>query len=289
LPVGVIEQNQPYPIETDHLGTPRVVADSKNDVVLWRWDIVAGDSTHGGSNAFGDQPPNEDVDGDGKLYNLEMRFPGQLHDSETGLHYNYFRDYEPGTGRYVESDPIGLAGGMSTYGYVDNNVLGFSDPEGLLRVRAGEMRDGSGNYYWNFWFDFSSCEMAAGKEAVSKLTKVGRAFDRLGALNSGAGDNDIDDYMLWCRCLQSDPDMKRVYEGLGYTPGGLAAGSSQLSENRAREVVDLLRTTHSNYVEKNCKSDDCAKVRNAYKWDGLVDRAIANGTKHPRRMMEWFE
>jgi len=131
LPVGVIEQNQPYPIETDHLGTPRVVADSKNDVVLWRWDIVAGDSTHGGSNAFGDQPPNEDVDGDGKLYNLEMRFPGQLHDSETGLHYNYFRDYEPGTGRYVESDPIGLQGGLSTYGYVGANPGTGIDPFGL--------------------------------------------------------------------------------------------------------------------------------------------------------------
>ena len=257
-------------LQTDHLGTLQIAISNTGITSSQRRTAAFGSTREQGER-------------------LSSRFPGQLEDPESGSFYNYFRDYEPGTGRYVESDPIGLAGGMSTYGYVDNNVLGFSDPEGLLRVRAGEMRDGSGNYYWNFWFDFSSCEMAAGKEAVSKLTKVGRAFDRLGALNSGADDNDIDDYMLWCRCLQSDPDMKRVYEGLGYTPGGLAAGSSQLSENRAREVVDLLRTTHSNYVEKNCKSDDCAKVRNAYKWDGLVDRAIANGTKHPRRMMEWFE
>jgi len=60
-----------------------------------------------------------------------VRFPGQYADSETALNYNYFRDYEPGTGRYVESDPMGLDGGISTYGYVNGNPLGVTDPFGL--------------------------------------------------------------------------------------------------------------------------------------------------------------
>jgi RHS repeat-associated protein len=88
---------------------------------IWRWELVTGNTGNGGSNAFGDRPANEDPDGDGKLYRFDLRFPGQIYDKETGLHYNYFRDYEPGTGRYVESDPIGLRCGVSTYSYVRAN------------------------------------------------------------------------------------------------------------------------------------------------------------------------
>lgn len=119
----------PLTIETDRLGTPRAVA--APDAVLWRWELVTGSTSTGGSNAFGDRPPNEDVDGDGKLYTFELRFPGQIYDPETGLHYNYFRDYEPATGRYVESDPIGLAGGVSTYGYANLGPLRNRDELGL--------------------------------------------------------------------------------------------------------------------------------------------------------------
>ena len=53
-----------------------------------------------------------------------LRFPGQYFDEETGLHYNYFRDYDPGIGRYVQSDPIGIDGGLSLYGYARQNQRG---------------------------------------------------------------------------------------------------------------------------------------------------------------------
>lgn len=64
-----------------------------------------------------------------------VRLPGQYYDQESGLHYNYFRDYDPQTGRYIQSDPIGLAGGANTYGYVGGNPLSYVDPSALSIIK----------------------------------------------------------------------------------------------------------------------------------------------------------
>jgi len=67
------------------------------------------------------------------VYNL--RFPGQYYQTETGLNYNYFRDYDPQTGRYIESDPSGLGGGSaSTYAYAGAAPVSKYDPLGLFAV-----------------------------------------------------------------------------------------------------------------------------------------------------------
>jgi len=86
--------------------------------------------------AFGENLAEEDPDSNLINYSFPLRFPGQYRDSESGLHYNYFRDYEPGTGRYVESDPIGLLGGISTYGYVGGQALTQTDRFGLCWSNA---------------------------------------------------------------------------------------------------------------------------------------------------------
>src|SRR5579862_4534421 len=57
--------------------------------------------------------------------------PEQYYQSESGLNYNYQRDYDPFTAKYVESDPIGLKGGIDPYAYVDNDPLFWVDPSGL--------------------------------------------------------------------------------------------------------------------------------------------------------------
>ena len=104
-------------VHQDHMQTPRMLTDEVGNSV-WRWD----------SDAFGSTLPEGTIDG-GVSYNI--RFPGQYYDVESGLHYNWNRFYDPETGRYVTSDPIGLGGGLNTFGYVFGNPLSFNDPAGL--------------------------------------------------------------------------------------------------------------------------------------------------------------
>ena len=64
------------------------------------------------------------------MFEYNLRFPGQQFDAVVGLHYNYFRDYDPAVGRYVESDPIGLEGGLNLYDYAGLNPILRSDATG---------------------------------------------------------------------------------------------------------------------------------------------------------------
>ena len=106
----------------DHLGTTRRLIDENQDTV-WSAQYLP----------FGEVTTDEDPDGNGEAISFALRFPGQYYDSETGLHYNYFRTYDPALGRYLSSDPLGLIDGPNTYAYVGGNPVNFSDPRGLSR------------------------------------------------------------------------------------------------------------------------------------------------------------
>jgi RHS repeat-associated protein len=109
-----------YYIHADHLNAPRMITRSSDNTILWRWD----------TDPFGTAAPNQNPSGVGTfVYNV--RYPGQYFDAETGLNYNYYRDLDPQTGRYVESDPIGLYGGINTYAYAASRPTSNVDARGL--------------------------------------------------------------------------------------------------------------------------------------------------------------
>ena len=122
VPVAQIDGGTPERIRyvhTDHLGTPWLATDDQAGII-WRWQ----------GRAFGDHVPDVYPDGDGSLTEINLRFPGQYADAETGFYYNWNRYYDPATGRYLSSDPIGLAGGLNTYGYAAQNPTTLTDPTG---------------------------------------------------------------------------------------------------------------------------------------------------------------
>ncbi|MGD9953450.1 MAG: RHS repeat-associated core domain-containing protein [Burkholderiales bacterium] len=90
---------------------------------MWRWDQA---------EPFGSNPADEDPDANSVAFDLPLRLPGQRYDKESGLHYNYFRDYDTGLGRYVQADPIGLDGGLNLYLYASAAPIALTDPRGLL-------------------------------------------------------------------------------------------------------------------------------------------------------------
>ncbi len=129
-----------YFYHSDHLGTPLFLTDT-DGVVVWRGEYLP----------FGEVfSEHKDPDGDGVEVEQPFRFPGQYEDTETGLYYNYFRDYDSSLGRYIEADPIGLAGGVNLYLYVIGNPIDLADPFGMF---------GTTDFVYHYYQGFGSIDL----------------------------------------------------------------------------------------------------------------------------------
>ncbi|GMU74804.1 MAG: hypothetical protein AMXMBFR45_02950 [Gammaproteobacteria bacterium] len=139
----------------DHLGTPRIGTDASK-AITWRYQ----------SDAFGVGTPSGTA-------SVRLRLPGQIDLGILGIGYNYFRDYDPQVGRYLEGDPIGLEGGLNTYTYVGNNPLSAVDWLGLA-ASCGDDRDCVALCLKAYYGDFYTFALAA-----SPLSFTGFALDEV--------------------------------------------------------------------------------------------------------------
>jgi RHS repeat-associated protein len=126
--VDVATNNAIYYYLNDRLGTPEILTDASGTVVWEAW-YEPFDQAH--------IHPSSSVENN-------PRMPGQYFDQETGLHYNYYRYYDPKTGRYLTPDPIGLLGGVHLFLYAENSPLTFIDELGLwgAGLAAAESTEG---------------------------------------------------------------------------------------------------------------------------------------------------
>ncbi|WP_164483774.1 RHS repeat-associated core domain-containing protein [Polaromonas sp. SP1] len=166
LPVGVIKQSGTvagndiaislYNVSTDQVGAPRIITRQSDEAVVWRWDTA---------EAFGATAPDQNPGSLG-TFSFNQRLPGQVFDAESGMFQNWHREYNPRIGRYMQSDPIGLAGGINTFGYVGGDPLNRIDPQGLNWVMAAN-RVAAGVQSAYYRFSPAITEFVAGASGVN--------------------------------------------------------------------------------------------------------------------------
>jgi RHS repeat-associated protein len=214
-PLAKIEGASTYFYVNDHLATPQKMMDVAGTVV-WSADY----------KPFGEANVNVST------ITNNLRFPGQYFDAETGLHYNYFRDYNPVIGRYIEADPIGLTGGINLFAYVQNNPINFVDPLGLEILVCNRKVDG---------FPF------VGNHAYAWDTTTNTAEGMRGSSGSGAGSNE---------------------KGPG--PDGDSCDEVKGSKGKEKDIMDFMRANQNNGMWFPFVNDCHNAVQDAVENSGLT-------------------
>ena len=226
-----------YYVHADHVGSPRAVTRPSDDAIVWRWDNV---------EPFGASAANENPSGQGN-FRYDLRFPGQQYDAETGTNYNYFRDYDPEIGRYEQSDPVGLKGGLNTYAYVADNPLSLSDPTGRIPIGipiaiiGGLLLEGCDKLDCLSWASRVQAGLAECKKECGNLADPAtNPLEYLKCLNKYAPPNEQGDDksgLLYCACAKIG--------GPGQCRDGLKACIQEVLGSTAVRLTRLVRAKTS--------------------------------------------
>jgi len=151
-PVAAQINGRLYAIHSDHLNTPRRLTNAQGQVA-WQWLLTGFGEAEPTTGAGGYVQSSSAAAGTMPSYAPEvtfnLRYPGQQWDEETGLAYNVNRYYDKTSGRYIQADPIGLAGGWNRFAYVGGNPLKFTDSRGLDNPGMGPYAVGATVYYYS--------------------------------------------------------------------------------------------------------------------------------------------
>ncbi len=204
--VALVYSDDLYFVHNDHLGRPHKVTDDAKGVV-WEADLQSFDrsviSTSIGA--------------------LNIGFPGQYWDNESGTWQNWHRDYDPSTGRYIQSDPIGLSGGMNTYAYVGGNPISYIDPEGLACFNFNQFANQIRENRSSTATDIAVLSSTLGFGTMAKTGPELRGF--------GASKTQLNPYTSQLSRWNGRLKRSGLYSGrglrnLGRTAGGIAAGAA---------------------------------------------------------------
>ncbi|WP_374658532.1 RHS repeat domain-containing protein [Inhella sp.] len=189
-------------LHADHLDTSRLATDRLGRV---RWSWMA--------EPFGNEAANPQPTAGLDALNVPLRMPGQYWDAESGLFYNHHRYYEPRVGRYVQSDPIGLAGGINTYSYVEGNPVSKVDPEGLQTYVCKRPLGGKPGSFAPPVLNHTYVCVGTGKDMVcgSTTASSGSVLSNIAPGSSGAPTTPDKDYFLPDAC-EKEWDQDRCIE-----------------------------------------------------------------------------
>ena len=251
LPVAMVDDTGSSPvlyfIHTDQLGTPQKITDGSASIV---WDgvfdpfgnMIAANGSNWGTGVWGsfNWAAASPLAG-----STNLRFPGQYADAETALNQNWNRDYDPTIGRYVQSDPIGLDGGINTYSYVDGNPIILADLAGtgpagciiggIIGGTIGEVATPAGAIAGAE----EGCELGSGAETAIELAKAAQA-------TSGGNNGDECDR----RCEKAKNDARSAFSNLvnkripQYLSGGTRGhdvGHYNAAIGKQRALKDAIR------------------------------------------------